>query len=154
MSKLIATFGLVGMIPFAPGTFGSLAALPFGWALAIWAGPVGLLCVTVLVFFAGLWATGVETAGAANHDPSEIVIDEVAGQFLALLPLSVGVLLTGNVGVTLVAGFILFRLFDILKPFPVSWADNMNTPMGVMLDDVLAGLLAALCLLGLAWIFP
>ena len=154
MSKLIATFGLVGMIPFAPGTFGSLAALPFGWAFAVWTGPVGLLCAAIVVFFAGLWATGVETAGAANHDPSEIVIDEVAGQFLSLLPMAFGAVLTGSVGATMVAGFILFRLFDILKPFPVSWADNMNSPMGVMLDDVLAGLLAALCLWGLTWIFP
>lgn len=146
MSKFLATFGYVGLIPFAPGTFGSLAALPLAWVLIVMAGPVGVLVGAALAFGLGVWATGVETAGRANHDPGEIVIDEVAGQLLALLPLSAGVLLNGNTVVTLLVGFVLFRLFDILKPWPVSWADNMDTPLGVMLDDVLAGVMAAVAL--------
>lgn len=145
MSKLIATFFFVGLAPFAPGTFGSLAALPFGWLLAQ-SGPIALLLGVAGSFAIGCWATAAETAGSANHDPGEIVIDEVAGQWLALLPLAFGVTLPGGTLSMLAAGFVLFRLFDILKPFPVSWADNMNTPLGVMLDDILAGLLAALCL--------
>jgi len=80
MSKWIATFCGVGLIPFAPGTFGSLAAIPVWLGLTFLGGwPLVLIGITIACFM-GVWATGVETAGASNHDPSEIVIDEVAGQ--------------------------------------------------------------------------
>ncbi len=146
MSKFIATFGYVGLAPMAPGTFGSLAALPVGLFIGAIFGPFGLVLATLIVFLTGWWATGVETLGQTDHDPSEIVIDEVAGQFLALLPMTLGALVSGSQAITVVCAFILFRLFDILKPFPVSWADKMDTPLGVMLDDILAGILAAVCL--------
>lgn len=153
MSKFIATFGYVGLFPFAPGTAGSLAALPFGLALLALGGASALLAGAVFAFGLGWWATGAMTAGLADHDPSEIVIDEVAGQWLALLPLAtLPALWTTNAMVALAAGFVLFRLFDITKPFPVSWADNMTTPFGVMFDDILAGLMAAIVLyVGLKW---
>jgi len=154
MTKFIATFGFVGLIPFAPGTFGSLAALPFAWLLIVGTGPVGVIVASALVFGLGWWATGLETAGAGDHDPGEIVIDEVVGQWLAVLPMAFGVTVIGNFGVTLVVGFVLFRAFDILKPFPISWADGLHTPFGVMFDDVLAGLAAALCLWILAGLLP
>lgn len=147
MSKFIATFAYVGLIPIAPGTFGSLAALPFGYAIAVLAGPLALILVSLLVFGAGYWATVAETAGSGNHDPSEIVIDEVVGQFLAMLPLAFGAFANSNQLIAVASAFVLFRIFDILKPFPISWADGLETPFGVMLDDVLAGLAAALCVL-------
>ena len=107
-----------------------------------------VVLATLVVFFAGWWATRAMTAGRDNHDPSEIVIDEVAGQWVALFPVSYGAMFAGVPITALwpgwVVGFLAFRLFDILKPGPVGWADRRDDPLGVMLDDVIAGALAAL----------
>lgn len=149
MTRLIATFFYVGRLPQAPGTWGSLAALPCAVLLHALGGFSFLFLATLLVFFIGWWATAQETKGSEDHDPSEIVIDEVAGQWVALFTLSGGLWWMGIDLLILpwpglLAGFILFRLFDIFKPFPVSWADNQHTPFGVMFDDILAGLMAAI----------
>ncbi len=148
MSHLIATFFYVGHLRPAPGTWGSLAALPVAWITYLVTGPYGLTLAVAIVFALGWWATAVETQGKADHDPSEIVIDEVAGQWIALLPIAFG---AANNGVSIlalwpgwVAAFVLFRLFDIWKPGPIGWADRQQGPLGVMLDDAIAGLLAAL----------
>lgn len=90
MSKFIATFFGVGNLPKAPGTWGSLAALPVGYLLHETVGFYGFAIATVAVFLIGWWATAAATKGSDNHDPSEIVIDEVAGQWIALLPVSLG----------------------------------------------------------------
>lgn len=156
ISHLIATFGGVGHLRPAPGTWGSLAALPV--ALGIyWLGGVMLFALSIVVLFAaGWWATAVETKGKEDHDPSEIVIDEVAGMWIALLPVMIGASHSGAGVLALwpgwVVAFAAFRLFDITKPGPVGWADRQHGPFGVMLDDVIAGVLAAL-MVGLgAWI--
>ncbi len=154
VTALIATFGGVGHLRPAPGTWGSLAALPVGWALHALGGPMLLALGVVLAFAAGWWATAVETRGQDDHDPSEIVIDEVAGQWLAFLPVSVGATHAGAALTALwpgwIAAFVLFRLFDIWKPGPVGWADRQGGPLGVMLDDVIAGVFAALGVMALA----
>lgn len=148
LTHMIATFGYVGHLRPAPGTWGSLAALPAGWALhAI--GGTGLLVVGILLSFAlGWWSTGLETKGKEDHDPSEIVIDEVAGQWIAILPLSLGASHVNADILSLwpgwISAFLLFRLFDILKPGPIGWADRRGDALGVMLDDVIAGLFAAI----------
>ncbi|MDO6589552.1 phosphatidylglycerophosphatase A [Loktanella sp. D2R18] len=154
MTHLIATFFYVGHIRPAPGTWGSLAALPAGWAIYMVAGPWGLIAGVVVSYVLGVWATRVETQGKDNHDPSEIVIDEVCGQWIALLPLAFG---AANNGVAItalwpgwIAAFALFRLFDITKWGPVGWADRMHGPTGVMLDDVIAGIFAAIGVVALA----
>jgi phosphatidylglycerophosphatase A len=148
MMRLIATFGGVGDLRPAPGTWGSLAALPFAWALhslgGFWAIALGTLAITVI----GWWAVERELAGSADKDPSEIVIDEVAGQFIALWPVSLGAAFAG-VGVLdlwpgIVTAFLAFRLFDIWKPGPVGWADRQEGALGVMADDLIAGWMAAL----------
>ncbi|WP_170383080.1 phosphatidylglycerophosphatase A family protein [Ruegeria atlantica] len=153
---LIGTVGGVGYLRPAPGTWGSLAALPLAWVLHTLGGFPLLVIATVAMFFGGLWATRVMTAGQDNHDPSEIVIDEVAGQFIALWAVSYPSWAHGIEITTLwpgwIAGFVLFRLFDITKPGPVGWADRRNDAMGVMLDDVIAGILAAFGVLILAGI--
>lgn len=154
MSKWIATVLGVGYLKPAPGTWGSLAALPMFWALHQLGGWPFALVATIAVVFVGVWAIRRETDGKDNHDPSEIVIDEVAGQWIALLPVSVGAAAAGSDVLALYPGwisaFILFRLFDIWKPGPVGWADRKNTAWGVMLDDVFAGILAAIGTLLLA----
>jgi phosphatidylglycerophosphatase A len=157
MTHLIATFFYVGHLRPAPGTWGSLAALPGAWLIVTLAGPWALVAAIVLVYSLGFWATRLETAGKADHDPSEIVIDEVAGQWVALLPVVFGAAMRDANLLALwpgwVAAFVLFRLFDITKWGPVGWADRMHGPTGVMLDDVIAGLFAAIGVVALAALF-
>lgn len=148
MTRVIATFLYVGLLRPAPGTWGSLAALPIAWALHQTGGFPALALATVVVFFVGWWATHRETLGQPDHDPSEIVIDEVVGQWVSLLPVSAGAWANG-VDITRlwpgwVVAFLAFRLFDIWKPGPIGWADRKATALGVMLDDVIAGIFAAL----------
>ncbi|KJZ20123.1 phosphatidylglycerophosphatase A family protein [Loktanella sp. S4079] len=154
MTHLIATFFYVGHLRPAPGTWGSLAALPAAWLIYTLLGPWGLLAGCVISYFAGVWATRVETAGKENHDPSEIVIDEVCGQWIALLPVAYGAyMMSANITALWpgwIAAFILFRLFDITKWGPIGWADRRNDPTGVMLDDVIAGIFAAVVVVALA----
>ena len=157
MTHLIATFFYVGHLRPAPGTWGSLAALPVAYIIALLAGPWALVAAIGLAYGLGVWATGVETAGQADHDPSEIVIDEVAGQWIALLPVVFGAAMRDADLLALwpgwVAAFMLFRLFDITKWGPIGWADRIHGPTGVMLDDVIAGLFAALGVVALAALF-
>ena len=149
MSKLIATFFYVGHMRPAPGTWGSLAALPFAWVIITFTGAYGLIFASIVAYALGLWATKMETAGKDNHDPSEIVIDEVVGQWIALLPIAFTVSSRGSDALALwpgwIAAFALFRLFDITKPWLVGWADKRDDATGVMLDDVIAGIFAAIC---------
>ena len=154
MIAVITTFFGAGNLRPAPGTWGSLAALPAAWLAASLLGATGFALATCAVFALGLWATEQATRGQADHDPSEIVIDEVAGQWVALIPVVVGAAHAGAPLLALwpgwIAAFVLFRLFDIWKPGPVGWADRKGDAMGVMLDDVIAGALAALGVIALA----
>ncbi len=158
MTRIIATWFYTGLLPFVPGTWGSAAALPFAVILHEAGGFPTLVIATIAVFFLGWWATAEETRDKADHDPGEIVVDEVVGMWITLLPMSfafwyhqIDVAILPWPG--LLAGFVLFRVFDIWKPWPVSWADRKSTPFGVMLDDVLAAIYAALGSLALAAVF-
>lgn len=152
--SLIATVGGVGHLRPAPGTWGSLAGLVLGWALASITGWIGLLIGTVIVFYVGRWATDMVTRGTDNHDPSEVVVDEVAGQWVALLPVVIGASMSNSALLDLwpgwIAAFALFRLFDIKKPWVVGHYDRMDTPHGVMMDDICAGAMAAVGVVALA----
>ncbi|MEO0357341.1 MAG: phosphatidylglycerophosphatase A [Pseudomonadota bacterium] len=146
IAHLIGTVGFVGHMKPAPGTWGSLAALPLAWILTL-IHPF-LICLAIPVVFAvGVWATGQMAQGAADPDKSEIVIDEVIGQWIALLPVVLGAHFTGAALLDLypgwIAAFVLFRLFDIWKPDPIGRADARKDAIGVMLDDVYAGIAAA-----------
>ncbi len=149
MSRLVATAFGVGRLPGAPGTWGSAAAIPAAWILHGLTGFPGLALATLAAFGIGWWATARVTADSADKDPSEIVIDEVVGQWIALWPLSAGLWHAGAEPWVFpwpgwIGAFVMFRLFDIWKPGPVGWADRRHGPLGVMLDDVFAGLLAAI----------
>lgn len=151
MTGIIATFFWIGRMRPAPGTWGSAAALPWAWVIHGLAGFPGLVLATVLAFGLGWWATAEETRGKADHDPGEIVIDEVVGVWIALWPLSAGLWHAGAEPWVFpwpgwLGAFLLFRLFDIWKPGPVGWADRRGDALGVMLDDVIAGVLAAVIL--------
>lgn len=144
-AALLATWFGAGRLPKAPGTWGSLAALPFAWTIHAAFGAVGLAIATVVVFGVGLWASSIYVRRTGVADPGAIVIDEVAGQWLTLLPV-------GTDPILYAAGFVLFRVADIWKPWPVSWADrSLAGGFGVMADDILAGIFAGAALYTLAW---
>ncbi len=131
-------FGL-GLIPPCPGTWGSLAALPMAWIIVMFFGHSSLIIACLLVTILGLWSSEVYARSSANKDPSEVIIDEVAGQWIALLflPLSLKAYLIS---------FGFFRLFDILKPWPISFCDQkLKGGLGIMADDIVAGFAALLC---------
>ena len=129
-----------GRLPYAPGTWGSLAALPLAW-LALQAGTGFGLLAALALFLAGLWATSLYVQATGRKDPPEVVVDEVAGQCLALCFAP-----PGPAG--LLAAFALFRLFDIVKPFPIGLVERrFPAAWGIMLDDIMAALYAGACLL-------
>lgn len=146
--KAIASFFYVGFLKPAPGTWGSLAALPVAYAILLIGGFWLLLAATVAAFALGLWATRKLTEDATDHDPSWIVIDEVVGQWIALFPVGYGAMMMSvefwRLWPGWVSGFVLFRLFDIWKPWLVGRADRRGDAMGVMLDDVIAGVFSAI----------
>ncbi|MEL6617486.1 MAG: phosphatidylglycerophosphatase A [Pseudomonadota bacterium] len=151
---MIGTLAGVGHIRPAPGTWGSAAALPLAWIVHTVGGFGLFAAATVLIFALGWWATARITAGSDDHDPSEVVVDEVVGQWLALFPLSYAAT-TRDMDILVmwpgwIAAFVLFRLFDIWKPWLVGWADRRGDALGVMLDDVIAGVFAALGVIALA----
>ncbi len=158
MIKAIVTFLHVGNLRPAPGTWGSAAAIPVAWILHWQLGFPGFAAVTLGVFVVGWWACAKYVADSASKDPSEVVIDEVAGMFVTLLPVSWGLYHAGVAAHVFpwpgwVAGFVLFRLFDILKPGPVGWADRRGDALGVMLDDVIAGVFAGALTVAMAGIY-
>lgn len=146
IARHIATgFGL-GHLPGAPGTWASAATIPLAWGLHALGGVWLMGLATVGVIGLGWWATARIVSG--DEDPSEIVIDEVAGMLIALLPLSAGLTMAGaDPGVWpwpgWVLGFLMFRVLDIVKPPPMNWADRCAGAKGVMLDDIAAGLITA-----------
>lgn len=156
MMHLIATAGGVGNLRPAPGTWGSLAALPVAlvllWVFGVW----GLVVALAVVIALGFAAAQAEIAASGDDDPSHVVIDEVAGQWVALLPVAIGAAHVGAAPTALwpgwIAAFVLFRLFDIWKPGPVGWADRQGGALGVMLDDLIAGVFAAVGVVILAGI--
>lgn len=131
-----------GLSPVGPGTAGSAAALLPWFALRELPLPM-FAAVLVLAFALGVWASNIVIAKIRIEDPGVIVWDEFVGQWIALAPL----LWFARGWPWIIAGFVLFRLFDIFKPWPVSWADRaIKGGLGVMFDDVLAGVYAAIVL--------
>ena len=136
----------VGYFPFASGTAGSFATLPFAFATAYFFGLTGILILATVVFFIGVLASK-EVLKYTEHDPSIIIIDEVVGQLCAFVFVANALKDNLNAWAAYIIGFFLFRLFDILKPQPAKWADTkLLNAWGVMLDDVFAGLYAGIVL--------
>ena len=154
LARWIAVVGGAGYAPVAPGTMGSLvAALAFAGAAeaAASTGPVvvaaGLGLAIVVTFALGTWASGRAERVFGRHDDGRIVVDEVVGQWLTLAPIVpfLGVLDSFSLGLAVVTGFVAFRVFDVWKPGAVRWAERrFEGGLGVMADDVVAGVYGAL----------
>ncbi len=139
IANTIATFFYVGKIPKAPGTFGSLVAIPLAWYL--WKIPFAWAWVSIFaVFFLGIWASSVLIKGTGKEDHQSIVVDEVVGIFVTTS-------VADHIWWHYILAFCFFRLFDILKPGPVGYLDKkVKGGLGTMIDDFAAAILAALLL--------
>ncbi len=150
---LLSTGFGIGYTPSAPGTMASLCALPFGYLVLLYHGVFALLVASLLVFVLGIWASGAHARIIGRSDPGTSVIDEIAGQFLAMLAIvPAGALSDGS---QVLAAFVLFRFFDIAKPWPISRLERLHGGLGIMADDCAAGLLSAILLfaaINLGWI--
>jgi phosphatidylglycerophosphatase A len=135
----LATGFYIGNIPFAPGSFGSLIGLPLSFALTGITPAPAVLCTLLFIFFA-VYIADVAEKILEQNDPGCIVIDEVAGMMVTLIGLPFN-------PITVVIGFILFRVLDVLKPFPIRNLDKrIPGGWGVVADDVAAGVIANLLL--------
>lgn len=128
-----------GTIPFAPGTFGTLMAIPFYLLMR----PLSLypyLLVTLLVIIGSSWISQRVSSEIAIHDHPGMCVDEFAGFFVTMIAAPIG-------WIWILLGFILFRIFDILKPWPINYIDkNVHGGFGMILDDVVAGGFACICI--------
>ena len=134
----LATLGPIGRKLPAPGTSGSLVAIVAGYFMV----PIGwfpFLILTITISFIGIFLAEIYSETTRTHDSREIIIDEVAGQWVALLFVPHDIFY-------FIAAFILFRLFDITKCWPVYWAERLPGGIGVMVDDLTAGLMAGIIL--------
>lgn len=142
----IATLGPLGYAP-APGTMGSAAALIIGGAVTITFGMIPLVIMIIIVTIISFPAIDAHTSINQKHDASEIIIDEVIGQWLVLLAIPIVASHDALYLYTLLAAFILFRMFDIFKPPPVSTAEDLPGAAGVIADDIMAGVLAGVVIM-------
>jgi len=149
LSSLIATGFGVGKLPVAPGTWAALFALPPGMAMAHVIGWQGLLVVAIAASAIGVWAADEHARRTGVLDPSDCVIDEIAAQWFPLVVLACNGELFSVGG--LAASFLLFRFFDIAKPWPIAPLEHLPGGWGVMADDVAAGVAAAALVAAMLW---
>lgn len=134
-----------GLAPKAPGTFGTLVALPLYWFIADWHWGI-LLGIILLMSLVGIYLCGETARAMHRHDHPGIVWDEIVGFLIAMIPLT-------KDWKALLLGFVLFRFFDIVKPWPIGIADKgVKGGLGIMLDDIIAGIMAAL-VGGVIWFY-
>tara|TARA_A100001011_G_C13947405_1_gene689736 strand:+ start:107 stop:592 length:486 start_codon:yes stop_codon:yes gene_type:complete len=159
MVKLyVSLFGL-GFIPFASGTIGSLAGIALWLALREIISPWIMILAIVLIFILSWPITEVYLRKNKEHDPAEVIIDEVIGQWVSLIPLiyldSIEYPMINNQFYEfLLSSFLLFRFFDIFKPWPISIIDRQKNSFSVLFDDVLAGFFSSICITGyILWIY-
>ena len=146
--KGLSTFYFVGKISPIPGTLGSLMGMIVGIFLLYYSSLSIFLSFLILLFIISYFSISLYTANPkrAGHDPGEVIIDEFLGQLISMIPIFT---FTQGMKTLLIYGlisFIFFRFFDIVKPWPISYFDNIKSPLGVILDDVAAGIITALIL--------
>ncbi len=134
----IATLGGLGRFLIAPGTLASLLATIIGYIILLKTSKIILLFLIIVIFCIGILAAKKHYKRYKKHDSNEIVIDEVVGQWVTIIFINENLL-------HLLLAFVLFRFFDIIKPWPISLADkNIKSSFGVMFDDILAGVFAGI----------
>ena len=140
---LAATLGGIGMVPIAPGTFGSVTAWLIFVYLSHYISALHMLNLTILFFILSIWVCNKASKNLKNRDHKSIVIDELVGMWIALLPVLVVANSQYERIVYALAALIFFRLFDIIKPFPISYFDkNYKNGFGIVIDDVISGLIS------------
>jgi phosphatidylglycerophosphatase A len=147
LAVVFASFGYVGFAPVAPGTVGSAAAIPFFLLLRLAHSAWLEIAVCAAIVVAGAWSARITEQALGVEDPGPVVIDEVVGMFVSLLFLPATWLVV-------LAGFVAFRVFDIVKPWPANRLEDVPGGWGVMADDVMAGIYANLTLQFLLWARP
>jgi len=146
IAKIIATFFYVGLIPVGPGTFGTLAAIPLFYALSFTSLYL-YLTITVLIVLISVWASTVAEEIFNKTDPGQVVADEVSGFLVTMI------LVPPTIS-NIFLGFLLFRFFDITKPYPVRKFEKLPGGWGIVIDDVAAGVYACITLHILGrWVF-
>lgn len=170
ISKFISSFVYVGFIKKAPGTFGSLAAFPFIWIINTLIMKFAIkddildieyliklfiyhLTGVIILFIIGVISSHIYSKHSGKEDPKEVVIDEVVGQWLLVCltsPIAIAAIDTVPEILSLFMMFIAFRIFDILKPWPINWFDkNIKGGLGIMLDDVVAAFMGTIIFYGI-----
>jgi len=147
LALIIATAGYTGYVPFAPGTIGSLVGLAVYAALIATHAPLAVPAAVVVLATAGVWAATRAERHFSSIDPGPVVIDEVVGMLVSLAWIDAS-------ATTAVAGFLLFRIFDIVKPFPAARLERLGGGVGIVADDVMAGAYANVSLRVLLAIAP
>ncbi len=147
LGLFLATCGYVGYVPVAPGTAGSVVGVALFYALRLTDSPWAEHLAIVAVFAAGVWASNVAEAHWQRTDPGPVVIDEVLGMLITLWLLPV-------TGLGAFVGFLLFRLLDVIKPWPARRFEALHGGLGVMADDAMAGVYGHLLLRGLIAVAP
>ena len=147
VALFVATAAYIGFFPFAPGTAGSALALVIDRGLRLTGSELVYGGIVVVVSLAGVWSARRAEEHFARKDPSYVVIDEVAGMLVSLFLIPVSWL-------GLLVGFLLFRLLDIVKPFPCRQAEKLHGGVGIMADDLIAGVYVNLLLRLAAWVWP
>jgi phosphatidylglycerophosphatase A len=146
LALAIASAGGAGFFPFAPGTVGSAVGIGVYLLTRHWSAgaQIGLLAAIIVI---GIWAGDVAARALGREDPGPVVIDEVAGQLVTLL-------LTGAAFWGAVVGFFVFRIFDIIKPPPARQLEDLPGGLGVMADDLMAGVYGWVVMTGILWWWP
>ncbi len=144
-----------GLSPKAPGTAGTLVALPLVWLSLAWLGSWPYVAVTLMVALVGIPICGEASRRLGVHDHGGIVWDEFAGLYVTALPLALWPVSYPLSPLMLAIAFVWFRVFDVIKPWPIRWLDrHVHGGLGIMLDDLLAGVFAALALMGTVALLP
>jgi len=147
LALVIATCGYVGYVPLAPGTAGSAVALVLLWAVRFTGSAAVEIAVVAVLAAIGVWSAGVAERHVGRTDPGVVVIDEVVGMLITLLLLPLGV-------VSACVGFLVFRLLDIVKPWPSGRLESLPGGLGVMADDAMAAVYGYVIMRGLIVLAP
>ena len=147
LALFISTFGYIGYAPIAPGTFGSAAGLAVFYAIRSTGSPTVEIGTIVVLFALGIWAGTVAEHHFGGIDPGPIVLDEVVGMLITLCLLPVN-------GTGAMVGFVMFRLLDVVKPFPSARFEKLPGGLGVMADDGMAAIYGNLAMHAAIWLAP